>query len=91
LAGDRIKVDTGRVEAREIEGELVMLDLGSHVYLRGNRSAAVLWPLLTEGATRDELMSGLVQRYGVDETTAANDVDGFLGVLRTRGWLDGAA
>jgi hypothetical protein len=40
------------------------------------------------GATRDTLVTGLVQSFDVDQASAAADVDRFLADLRQRGLLE---
>jgi Coenzyme PQQ synthesis protein D (PqqD) len=72
---ETIQVDTARVEAREVEGELVILDLKGQRYLGGNRSTAVLWPLLVEGASREALAERLVGEWEIDADRAREDVD----------------
>ena len=49
---DVIKLAPGRVEWREIDGEVVVLDTEASKYLAGNRTAAALWSKLAAGATR---------------------------------------
>lgn len=69
---------------REIEGEVVAVDLRGSVYLAGNPSAAALWPALTEGATREALAERLVAVFGISESVAARDVDAFIRMLDER-------
>jgi hypothetical protein len=83
-----LRIDSNEMEAREVEGELVILDLKSQSYLAGNRTAAALWPLLREGATREQLASHLVSTFGVDDSTAQADVDSFVKSLSDLGLLD---
>jgi hypothetical protein len=71
---ETIRIDTSRVEAREVGGELVILDLRGQRYLGGNRSTAVLWPLLVEGASHQELADRLVASCEVDAERAHEDV-----------------
>jgi hypothetical protein len=72
---------------REVDGEVVALDLVSSTYFTTNGSGAVLWHRLVGGATHRDLVRALVERYGIDEDRAAADVDGFLDVLRSNGFL----
>lgn len=68
--------------------DIVVLDLGGSVYLKVNGSGRVLWELLTEARTEEDLTAALVDRYGIDESLAAADVAGFLADLRQRGILE---
>jgi hypothetical protein len=72
---------------REVEGELVALDLRESRYLAINRSGQVLWAALAEGATRDELVERLVEAFDIEVGHAAADVDAFTAELESRGLL----
>jgi hypothetical protein len=75
---------------REFEGEVLALDLGRSVYLRLNKSGALLWERLAPGATRTELIETLVGAFPVDAEQAATDVDDFLSSCRQRGLISEA-
>lgn len=83
-----VKLRAGTVEWREVEGEIVALDLDSSEYLAVNRTGTVIWPLLVEGTTREELATQLADRYRVDRASAERDVDAFVDTLTERGLLD---
>jgi hypothetical protein len=72
---------------REVEGELVALDLRESRYLAVNETGKHLWSALAEGATRDELVQGLVDGFDVERSRAEADVDAFVGELEARGLL----
>jgi hypothetical protein len=76
------------LEWREIEGEIVAVDARDSVYLAVNRSGAVLWPELAQGTTAESLQAALIERFGLDEATAAGDVETFVQMLRDRNLLD---
>lgn len=78
----------GGVPWREVEGEIVALDLRTSSYFGVNKTGTVLWPTLQEGATRAELVARLTASFGIDEATAAADLDAFLVSLRERGLLE---
>lgn len=75
------------LEWREVEGEIVGLDLRGSTYFALNRTASALWPSLSEGATRDELVARLCSAFDSDQAAAGRDVDVFLESLRERGLL----
>lgn len=85
---ERYTLRPGRVEWRQVEGEIVALDVEASEYLAVNSSGAVLWERLVAGVTTEELVGELQARYGIDEATAAGDVAAFLDQLRGRGVLD---
>jgi hypothetical protein len=85
---DLIKLRPDGIEWREIDGEIVALDVAASRYLAGNRTAAALWPKLVEGASRDEFVRELTARFDVDAETAGRDLDSFLRGLDARGLLE---
>lgn len=86
MAGEEtvLRLNDAHVAWREVDGELLLLELRSSTYLSANDSAAVLWRALAQGATRDELAAALVRAYEVPEEQAASDVDAFLETCRER-------
>ena len=82
----RIRADV--LEWREVEGEVVALDLRSNTYLAVNRTGAAIWPALMSGADRAELVRRLTQRFGVAEERAAADLDVFLAELAEQDLLE---
>lgn len=63
---------------REIDGEIVILDLEASKYLSLNGTGAMLWTALADGADDDELITLLADRFGIDAETAERDVTDFL-------------
>ena len=72
---------------REIDTEVVAVDVSTSMYLSANESGAVLWRLLAAGATRAELAASLEERYGIDRERAEADVDAFIQSLEHRNLL----
>jgi hypothetical protein len=68
--------------------DVVVLDLDGSVYLKLNGSGRVLWERLASTSTEEELVSTLVDTYGIDRERAATDVAAFLGDVRRRGLLE---
>lgn len=66
------------VDWRDVQGDVVALDVRRSVYLSTNVAGAVLWSRLATGATRQELAAALVDEFDVDHETAAADVESFL-------------
>ena len=84
----RLRLRSSDLEWRLIEGEIVVLDLGRAEYLVVNDTGAVLWPMLVEGATREELIASIVATHDVDVAAAAADVDAFVDSLATQALLE---
>jgi Coenzyme PQQ synthesis protein D (PqqD) len=72
---------------REIDREVVAVDLISSTYLSTNESGVRLWRRLAEGATTEELVDELVNAFGIDRKQARADVRDFLDALEARDLL----
>lgn len=73
---------------REIDGEMVVLDLASSRYLTTNRTGSFLMRLLTEERTADELTDSLMAEFGISREQAGGDVGQFVQMLADKGLLD---
>ncbi len=73
---------------RRAGDELIALDLDSSQYFTANESAAVVWDALADGATREELVSVLCERFDVEPEVAQADVGRLLGSLRSEGLIE---
>lgn len=73
---------------REIDGDLVILDLRSSTYLTTNASGAVLMKELTQNRTDDELVRSLVDAFGISTALAEADVTSFVQALDSGGLLE---
>ena len=83
----RFQLRDGELEWREVEGEIVALDLRASTYLSVNKAGTALWPHLTTGVSRDELVAVLTARFDIDAEAAGRDVDSFVGMLEEKGLL----
>lgn len=83
----RLRLRDTDLDWREVEGELVALDLRESRYLSVNRTGRVLWSALATGATREELVDSVVEAFAIDRTKAGADVDAFTNELDSRGLL----
>lgn len=83
-----MRLRAGDVTWREIDGDLVILDLRSSTYMTTNASGAVLMKELTEERSDDELAAALVAAFGIDEDTARRDVRSFIELLTEGGLLE---
>jgi Coenzyme PQQ synthesis protein D (PqqD) len=79
------------IACSDLGSEIVILDLGTSSYFAASASAAVLVGALMEGATTDELVSRLLDRYAVTTNEAAADVETFLAQMQSRNLLDTVA
>jgi hypothetical protein len=84
--------DVFRIRGNELDwvdagDEVIALDHRSGRYLSSNATGRALWHLLSNGATRGELVNHLVTHFDVTSERAAEDVDAFLGHLEGAGLL----
>lgn len=79
---EQIRARESDLEWRNVEGEVVILDLRTSNYLSLNKSGALLWHQLVDGTTRSSLIQLLMETYELSEETARQDVDEVLEQLR---------
>lgn len=77
-----LKLREEEVAWREVGGDIVALEARRSAYLTMNPAGALLWHVLSRGATRGDLIDTLADAYGIDDVTAGRDVDGFVASLR---------
>ena len=66
------------VDWRDVQGDVVALDVRRAVYLATNDAGAVLWNRLAGGATKHDLVNALLDEFDVGAAAAGADVDAFL-------------
>lgn len=81
------KLRSDALHWRQIEDEVVAVDMKKAAYLGANPAGALLWEALVDGATKDELADLLVERFSIDEAQATADVDAFIAQLDESGLL----
>lgn len=72
---------------REVEEEIIILDMEASLYASVNAAGRMLWLRLAEGASLDELASALEGEFGLERTRARADAAAFLGALKSQGLL----
>jgi hypothetical protein len=87
-AGETLLIKVDNVVWREVDDELVILELPTTTYLTLNGSAKQLWLRLADGATSQELALMLVDNYKISREQAASDTESFLSDLDQRELLD---
>jgi hypothetical protein len=83
----RFRLRTEGLNWREIDGEVVVLDVEQSHYLNLNPTGSVMWLMLADGTTASELVERLIQEFDVDTQTARTDVTAFLASCRENGLL----
>lgn len=74
---------------REIVGESVLVSVGNGIVdfcgiVKLNASAKVIWNALQNGATKGELIQGLIDVFSIPEEQAREDVENSLELLMQR-------
>jgi Coenzyme PQQ synthesis protein D (PqqD) len=82
-----LRLRTEDLSWREIDDEVIAVDVETSTYLAANKAGTLLWRRLGTGATRHELAELLVETYGIEHELARADVEVFLGDLASRGLL----
>jgi hypothetical protein len=77
----------GKVMARQVGDETVLLDLASGNYYGLDPVGARIWQLLGEGKTLVEVCDALVAEYDVPRSTLESDVERLVGELGAKGLL----
>lgn len=85
-----MKLDSQRVTWREIDGELVILDLAASTYLTTNETGTTLVKELIEERSHEELVEVLMAAFDVGPETATADVRAFVEDLGRNGLLEQA-
>lgn len=84
-----MRIKSERLAWREIDGELVALDLDRSTYFTANDTASALIKCLAEGSrSKAELVQLLLDGFEVDGETARIDVDRFVDFLDAQGLLE---
>jgi hypothetical protein len=73
---------------RNAGDEVVALDLTRSEYLASNKTAAVVWEALADGADRESLAELLCARFDVTPEVARADVERLLEWLAAEGLLE---
>lgn len=73
---------------REVDGQIVGLDLRSSRYFSLNATGAALWRLLEDERDVDQLVEALVAGHGIDRGRAQVDVRAFLDSMLEHGLVE---
>ncbi len=82
-----LSLDSENLMWREVEDEVIVLDMRTWTYMGINGSGTVLWKKIARGANPSALVDCLRETYEIDEQVAARDVEAFLSMLREHGLL----
>lgn len=78
---------SSEVLAQEIDGETVLLDLGSESYFGLNEMGTLIWRLLLKGETTESIAERIVNEFEVTEEQVFMDMEILLGQLSEAGLI----
>jgi hypothetical protein len=78
----------GAVSWREVDGEIVAVDVVSGSFFTLNGTGRLLWKALAESASPEELTDLLVSTFGISEVEAREDTSAFLDDLGARSLIE---
>jgi hypothetical protein len=79
---------TPRVAVREVEAELVLLDLEEGSFFVSRGTGPRVWELLSDGCSVDEVALLVSDRYGEELDTVKADVEAFVKLLLEKQFLE---
>ena len=73
---------------RDLDGELVLLDLRTGVYCSLDPVGTRIWTLTQEGRSLADIVEAVVEEYDVTPERFSADLLGFVASLREKGLVD---
>ena len=73
---------------RDLDGEIVILNLTSGVYFSVDGVGAPVWTLVSEQVTNDEIVGKLISEFDVEETCLRNDMEALFQELASQGLIE---
>ncbi len=75
-ADERLELNSGDVAAKEIDGEILVMNVANGMYYSLEGVSAVAWRLLAAGHSLRHASAALAASFGVDEATTLDDITG---------------
>jgi hypothetical protein len=76
------------VYAKEIDGQIVILEKNKEYIRKLNKTASFLWEQLTKPKTIDQLTAALIKKFKVNQEQANQDVANWVKVYLKEGFLE---
>jgi hypothetical protein len=87
MAERLMKIRSSGLSWRQLDDNIMLLDIATSSYLSITGAGSVIWVALVAGSTVDQLVTTVLDEFDVDHATAAADVTAFLADLEARGLL----
>ena len=68
----------------EVEGKGILIDLKKGMSFYLNETGNLIYRLLQEGKSPEEILKMIVEEYDVEMEEARKDMDEFLGILKSK-------
>ena len=75
-ADERLELNSGDVAAKEIDGEILVMNVANGMYYSLEGVGAVAWRLLAAGLSLRHASAALAASFGADEATTLDDITG---------------
>lgn len=82
-AADNLVIHKKEIDAVDIDGEKVMMDLDKGRYYALNSVAARIWELIARPQSIKSIVQALLQEYNIDAKTCEDNVIAFLKMLHS--------
>jgi hypothetical protein len=79
---------TPHVQFTIVDGQAVLLDNKKGIYLGLDDVGTRIWQQLAQGASLDQIASGLLQEFQVTEAVAVKDLEQFMSQLTQKGLVE---
>lgn len=78
---------------REVAGEILLVPVGQTALefngmITMDETADLIWQMLVEEASKEEILNRILAEYDVDMQTASQDLDEFLSAMKKDGFLE---
>lgn len=83
-----LRLRSNELTWREVDGEIIALDLASSLYFTANRTGTLLWSSLVQGARLGDLTALLTEQFELAEADARRDVSSFIALLDSHSLLE---
>lgn len=79
--GNSFRVNEPQVTAKVMDGEAVIIHLGTGVYYSMDGVGCLVWESIAAGGDTDAIAASLADRYGIGRDVAAADIGRLVGEL----------
>lgn len=79
------------VVARQVEGDMVLLDLESGIYFALDPVGARIWELIADGTALGAVRDTMLEEFNVEADTLEGDIQALVSDLETRKLIDARA